>query len=65
MGIWSLNKIHKVIIKVTAQTLDGSPIEPKGVLSKWHNDCGLLVREKSKITWSDWGIVPVNEKEAL
>jgi hypothetical protein len=33
------------IIKVTMQFPDGSPIEPKGVLSKWHNDCGVLVRE--------------------
>jgi hypothetical protein len=23
------------------------------------------VREKCKITWIDWGTVPVNEKEAL
>jgi hypothetical protein len=23
------------------------------------------VREKCKITWIDWGVVPVNEKEAL
>jgi hypothetical protein len=44
---------------------DGSPIEPKGVLSKWRNDCGVLVRKKCKITWIDWGVVLVNEKEAL
>jgi hypothetical protein len=31
------------------QFSDGSPIEPKGVNSKWCNDCG----------------VPLNEKEAL
>jgi hypothetical protein len=24
-------------------------IEPKGVLSKWCNDCGVLVRKKCKI----------------
>jgi hypothetical protein len=33
------------IIKVTAQFPDGPPIEPKGILSKWWNDCGVLVRE--------------------
>jgi hypothetical protein len=60
-----LNKMREGIIKVTTQFIDGSPIEPKGVNSKWHNDCGVLAREKCKITWIDWGIVPVNEKEAL
>jgi hypothetical protein len=60
-----LNKTQKGIITVATQFPDGSPIEPKGVLSKWHNDCGDLVREKCEITWIDWGIVPVNEKEAL
>jgi hypothetical protein len=53
------------IIKVTAQFLDGSPIQPKGILSKWCNECGVLAREKCKITWIDWGVVLVNEKEAL
>jgi hypothetical protein len=43
----------------------GSPIETKGVISKWCNDCGVPTREKCKITWIDWGAVPVNEKEAL
>jgi hypothetical protein len=38
------------IIKVTAQFPDASPIEPKGVLSKWRNDYGVLAREKCKIT---------------
>jgi hypothetical protein len=38
------------IIKVTAQFPDGSPIEPKGVLSKWRNECGVLATEKYKIT---------------
>jgi hypothetical protein len=33
-GIWSLNKMHERIIKVMTQFPDGSPIEPKGVLSK-------------------------------
>jgi hypothetical protein len=64
-GIRSLNKMQEEIIKVTTQFPDGSPIEPKCVLSKWHNDCGVLAREKCKITWIDWGIVPANEKEAL
>jgi hypothetical protein len=30
------------IIKVTTQFSDGSPIEPKCVLSKWCNDHGVL-----------------------
>jgi hypothetical protein len=47
------------------QVPDGSPIEPKDILSKWGNNCGVLAREKYKITWIDWGVVPVNEKEAL
>jgi hypothetical protein len=53
------------IIKVTVQFLDDLPIEPKGVNAKWRNDCGILAREKCKITWIDWGAVPVNENEAL
>jgi hypothetical protein len=60
-----LNKMQEGIIKVTTQFPDGSPIEPKGVLSKWRNDCGVLAREKYKITWIDWGTVLVNEKEDL
>jgi hypothetical protein len=47
------------------QLPDGSPIEPKGINSKWHNDCGVLAREKCKITWIDWDVVPVNEKGVL
>jgi hypothetical protein len=33
-GLRSLNKTHEGIIKVTTQFPDGSPIKPKGVLSK-------------------------------
>jgi hypothetical protein len=43
--IRSLNKMQEGIIKVTTQVPDGSPIEPKGILSKWHNNCGVLARE--------------------
>ena len=39
--------------------------QPKGVLSKWRNDCGVLAREKYKIVWSDWGAIPEEEKEDL
>jgi hypothetical protein len=60
-----LNKMSEGIIKVTTQFPDGSPIEFKGVLSKWCNDCGVLVRKKCKITWINWSVVRVNEKEAL
>jgi hypothetical protein len=48
-----LNKMQEEIIKVTVQFLDGSPIEPKCVNSKWCNDCGVLAREKCKITCID------------
>jgi hypothetical protein len=44
---------------------DGSPIEPKGIYSKWPSDCGVLAREKCKIIFIDWGTIPVSEKEAL
>jgi hypothetical protein len=64
-GIRSLNKMQEGIIKLTTQFPDGSPIEPKGISSKWRNDWGVLVREKFKVTWIDWGVVLVNEKEAL
>jgi hypothetical protein len=49
-GIRSLNNMQEVIIKVMTQFLDGSPIDPRGVLSKWCNDYSVLVREKCKIT---------------
>jgi hypothetical protein len=64
-GILSLNTMQEMIIKVITQFLDGSPIEPKGVHSKWCNECDVLTREKCKIIWSDWGDVLENEKEAL
>jgi hypothetical protein len=53
------------IIKVTTQFPNGSPIEPKGVNSKCCNDCGVLAKEKCKITWIDCGAISVNEKEVL
>jgi hypothetical protein len=34
-GIMSLNEMQQGIIKITAPYVDGSPIEPEGVLSKW------------------------------
>jgi hypothetical protein len=46
--IRSLNKIQQGIIRITTQYANGSPIEPEGVLSKWQNDCGVLVREKAR-----------------
>jgi hypothetical protein len=52
-GIRSLNKLHEGIVRITAMYPDGSLIEPKGVNPKWHNDCGVLVREKCKIIWDD------------
>jgi hypothetical protein len=64
-GIRSLNKMQEGIIKVMEQFPNGSPIENKGVNAKCCNDCGVLVREKCKITWIDWKAVPENEKEAL
>jgi hypothetical protein len=63
--IRSLNKMQEWIIKVTTQFPDGSPIEPKSILSKWCNDCSVLAREKFKIIWSDRGVVPVKKKQAL
>jgi hypothetical protein len=43
-------------IRITAQYTDGPPIEPKGVLSKWQNDSGVVARENCKIFWS-WNVV--------
>jgi hypothetical protein len=60
-----MNKMQEGIIKVMMQFPDGSPIEPKCVNSKWHNDCGVLTMEKCKMTWIDWGVITANEKEAL
>jgi hypothetical protein len=34
-GTHSLNKMQQGIIRITVQYEDGSPIESKGVLSKW------------------------------
>jgi hypothetical protein len=40
-----LNKMQEGVIKVATQFPNGSPIEPKCVPSKWHNDYDVLVRE--------------------
>jgi hypothetical protein len=57
--------MHDWIIRITEQFSDGAPIGPSGVNSKWHNDCGVLAREKCKIVWSNWGAVLKSEKDAL
>jgi hypothetical protein len=31
-------------------TPNGSLVEPKGVLSKWYNDCGVLVMENIRLS---------------
>jgi hypothetical protein len=46
------------------QYADGPPIEPKGVLSKWRNDCGVVARGKCKIVWS-WDDVSKDMQETL
>jgi hypothetical protein len=48
-GIWSLNKMLQGIIRTAMQYVDGSPIESKGILLKWRNDCSVVAREKYKI----------------
>jgi hypothetical protein len=48
-GIRSLNKMQQDIIRITTQYANGSPNEPKGILSKWQNGCGVVAREKCKI----------------
>jgi hypothetical protein len=50
MGIRSLNKMQEWIIKVTSQFLDELAAEPKGVLSKWSNNCGVLTKENIRST---------------
>jgi hypothetical protein len=63
-GIQSLNKMQQGIIRIMAQYADGSPIEPKGILSKWRNDCGVVAKEKCKIVWS-WDDVSKDMQETL
>jgi hypothetical protein len=36
------------IIRITTQYADGSPIEPKGVLSKWRNDHSVVARKNAR-----------------
>jgi hypothetical protein len=52
------------IIRITTQYADGSPIEPKGILSKWRNDHGVVAREKCKIVWS-WDDISKDMQETL
>jgi hypothetical protein len=59
-----LNKMQQDIIRITAQYIYGSPIEPEGVLSKLRNDCGVVAREKCKIVWS-WDDVTKGMQETL
>jgi hypothetical protein len=56
--------MQQCIIRIMAQYADGSPIEPKDVLSKWRNDCIVVAREKSKIVWS-WDDVSKDMQEIL
>jgi hypothetical protein len=56
--------MQRDIIRITVQYADGSPIEPEGVLSKWQNDYGVVVREKCKIAWS-WDDVSKEMQETL
>jgi hypothetical protein len=51
-------------IRITAEYTDGPPIEPKGVLSKWRNDRGVVARENCKIVWS-WNDVTKEMQETL
>jgi hypothetical protein len=44
--------MQEEIIKVMMQFPYGSPIEPKGVLSKWRNDYGVLAR--GNVRYLDW-----------
>jgi hypothetical protein len=52
------------IIRITTQYADRSPIEPKGVVSKWRNNCSVVAREKCKIVWS-WDDVSKEMHETL
>jgi hypothetical protein len=64
MGIQSLNKMLQGIIRIAVQYVDGSPIESKGILLKWRNDCSVVAREKYKIIWS-WDDVLNDMQETL
>jgi hypothetical protein len=59
-----MNKMQQCIIRITVQYANGSLIEPESVLSKWRNDCGVVVREKCKIVWS-WNDVTKEMQEKL
>jgi hypothetical protein len=52
------------IIRAMPQYADRSPIEPKVILSKWQNDCDVVVREKCKMVWS-WDDVSKGMQETL
>ena len=41
------------------------PLVPEGVNAKWHNNCGVAVRDKSKITWLDWKSVHEDRKSEM
>jgi hypothetical protein len=45
-----LNEMQQDIIRLTTQYGDGSPIEPKGILSNWRNDCGVVARENARLS---------------
>jgi hypothetical protein len=62
-GIRSMKKMQQGIIRITVQYADGSPIEPKDILSKWRNDCGV-VGKKCKIIWS-WDDISKDMQDRL
>jgi hypothetical protein len=46
-------------------TPNGSLVEPKGVLSKWYNDCGVLVMENIRLSSLIGLLFPKMRKKTL
>jgi hypothetical protein len=59
------NKLHAGIFIVTVVNKYGKPTKPKGINAKWHNDCGILVRENVRITFEHWRCVRSEKKKEL
>ena len=64
-GKRSTNKAEGTYEVTTLDPADWEPVEPMGVHAKWRNRCGVVVREKCKITWTEWKLVPQERKEEM
>ncbi|TVU06288.1 hypothetical protein EJB05_49493, partial [Eragrostis curvula] len=59
------NKAEGIFDVIAVDSKDGKPSDPPGVLAKWRNRCGKVIKDKCSITYTDWRLVPTHLKEEM